>query len=252
MINMLRTHFETAEARQKYLSTWRQTTLPRMIAEHPDKTRSECLDLTIDELRRTQQGLSQEYQHEHILKEQVINACQGVKECSLALFNPSDTFEGVCHQLKSSITTWERCENPASFLTEEHEQAQFWTDRKYSGRGQNYGGKSRGNYRGQSSLNNQRDGISTQRTKFQKKCFVCRKYGCWSTQHSAEERKKAHKGYSQYVGTTSLEDYHQFLVRFEGMKDDPFQLEENAPQPDNEVDALLAEMMLEEEGEHQE
>ncbi len=89
-----------------------------MIAEHPDKTRPECLDLSIDELRRTQKGRSQEYQHEHILKEQVINACQGVKECSLALFNSSDTFEGVCHQLKSSITTWERCENPASFLTE--------------------------------------------------------------------------------------------------------------------------------------
>ncbi|KAI0995922.1 hypothetical protein K3495_g12260 [Podosphaera aphanis] len=185
-----------------------------MIAEHPDKTGSECLDVTIDELRRTQQGLSQEYQHEHILKEQVINACQGVKECSLALFNSFDTFEGVCHQLKSSITTWERRENHALFSTEEeHDRTQFWTDRKYSGRGQNH-----------------------RAHEVSKEVFCMPEYGCWSTQHSAEEKKRHTKG---------------ILIRFEGMKDDPFQLEENALQPDNEVDALLAEMTLEEEGEHQ-
>jgi len=103
MIEMTKTHFETEERRQKYLTEWRGTTLPRIMAKYQDKTQPECLELLFDTLRTTQRGLSSEYQNEHNLRDQVINACMGVPECRSALFRPAPTFEGVCAELRSAI-----------------------------------------------------------------------------------------------------------------------------------------------------
>jgi hypothetical protein len=52
MCTMTRAHFETEEARQKYLSEWREATLLRTIAKNPAKSRLECLQLTIDKLQK--------------------------------------------------------------------------------------------------------------------------------------------------------------------------------------------------------
>ena len=43
--------------------------------------------------------MSAEYQTEYSLRDQVISACRGVEECSLALYNPAATVKGVCAQL---------------------------------------------------------------------------------------------------------------------------------------------------------
>jgi hypothetical protein len=93
---MTKAHFETEEARQKYLSEWREATLLRTIAENPAKSRLECLQLTIDKLQKVQRGLGPEYQYDSSIRDQIINACRGVEECSLALYKPAPTFEGVC------------------------------------------------------------------------------------------------------------------------------------------------------------
>jgi hypothetical protein len=105
MINLTRAHFETEENHQKYLSEWRETTLLRMISENPDKSRLECFQLTVDKLQKVQRGLTKEYQYEHNLRDQVINACRGVEECNLALYKPSPTFEEICAELRSAIGT---------------------------------------------------------------------------------------------------------------------------------------------------
>ena len=38
MVEMTKTHFETEERRQKYLTEWRSTTLPQIMAKNPDKS----------------------------------------------------------------------------------------------------------------------------------------------------------------------------------------------------------------------
>ena len=43
MVAMVKTHFETEENRQLYMSEWRETTLPRVIVSNPGKSRIECL-----------------------------------------------------------------------------------------------------------------------------------------------------------------------------------------------------------------
>ena len=80
-------------------------TLLRVIQKISDKTRLECLEILFDSLRTAQRGLSKEYQTEINLRDQVLNACRGVDECSLALFKPAVSFEGLCADLRSAIST---------------------------------------------------------------------------------------------------------------------------------------------------
>ena len=68
MVNMIRSHFETEEFRQEYLTKWRETTLIRVIREYPEKSKLECRQTVIDELQRIQHGLSPDYQRENNLQ----------------------------------------------------------------------------------------------------------------------------------------------------------------------------------------
>jgi hypothetical protein len=45
-----KTHFETEENRQLYLSEWRMTTLSKIIINNLDKIRLECLQILFDTL----------------------------------------------------------------------------------------------------------------------------------------------------------------------------------------------------------
>jgi hypothetical protein len=118
MVAMTRTHFETEENRQVYLTEWRESTLMKITASNPAKSKIECLQLLITKLRKVQRGLSQAYQADHNLRDALINACRGVEECRLALFNPAPTFEGVCDQLRSAIGTVARERESAQFNTQ--------------------------------------------------------------------------------------------------------------------------------------
>src|SRR5437763_11100955 len=75
LVSMTRAHFETEENRQKYLSEWREITLLHTILENPNKSKLECFQAMIDKLQVVQRGLPQEYQHDYILRDQVVNAC---------------------------------------------------------------------------------------------------------------------------------------------------------------------------------
>src|SRR6266536_5874125 len=105
MVNLTKAHFETEENHQKYLSEWRKTTLLRTILENLDKSRLECFQITVDKLQKVQRGLTKDYQYEHNLRDQVINACRGVKEYNPAPYKPSPTFKGIYTELRSAIRT---------------------------------------------------------------------------------------------------------------------------------------------------
>jgi hypothetical protein len=67
MIAMTKAHFKTEENRQLYLTEWRETTLIKITASNPAKSKMKCLQLLIAKLRKIQQGLSQAYQADHNL-----------------------------------------------------------------------------------------------------------------------------------------------------------------------------------------
>jgi hypothetical protein len=234
MVEMTKTHFETEERRQKYLTEWRETTLPCTMAKHPEKSQPECLEILFDTLCTTQRGLSIEYQNEHNLRDQVINACGGVPEYRPVLFRPALTFEGVCAELRSAIGQSIR-EKELKELSTFHQDkddrdpySQYWTDCTYSGRGRfpactifcdRRGFQNRGSFQGNGNFRGNRGGFSGNRDDCQKKCFVCGRSGCWSTKHTEEERQKAYK---QFVADSEAteKDYQHFLQEFEGTSDD--------------------------------
>jgi hypothetical protein len=270
MIAMTKAHFETKENRQLYLTEWRETTLLRIIASNPAKPKMECLQLLIAKLRKVQRGLSQDYQADYNLRDALVNACSGVEECRLALFNPATTFEGVCDQLRSAIGTVARERESAQFNAQfdqednqnyENVYDQHWTDRTYGGRGRAYG---RGGYnqRGRSSQsgNGYNSGYNNHRGSDrggsrggyrggrggnqgfrQKKCYVCNQPGCWSNKHTVEERKEAYNKFRQQAQYTTDQEvtpqyYQTFLGQYEGL--------EGLDEDNNEASQMLADMSI--------
>jgi hypothetical protein len=164
MCDMIRSHFETEEHKQGMMTKWNTTTLKTIIAKNEDKTTEECLELVIKELRTIQRGLAPELRTEQILRDKLINACNDVEACVYACLKPAPTLEGVCSDLQSSIIAYKR-------TRESKWQSQaFYTDRKY---------RHNNRYRDKSNDN------------FKKRCLVCKKEGCWSTNHPENERKEA-------------------------------------------------------------
>lgn len=90
--------------------------MTRTINKNPGKALSKNLQLTIDTLHKIYRGLPEEYQgHAVILRDQLINACRGVKVCAPALFKPAPTFKGVCLDLRNAVSNAE-LSNPSLTL----------------------------------------------------------------------------------------------------------------------------------------
>ncbi len=243
---MVAKHFETEENRLLYMSMWRETTFERVIEKNPTKNKLKCLQLLFDKLQKIQRGLGVEYQSDTTLRDQTINACRGVPECNFALYKPAINFESVCAELRSAVGTTMRSQGTQQFETSttpqttNDEDDQFWTDRTYGGRGGNRGrgGGQRGGFRG-----GNRD---AQRNDKQLKCYVCKKTGCWFTNHSLEKRRKAWNGFKDHArdrnGREPTTAYYQgFLAQYEGVEG----LEDTET---NDVDQILQSLEIEEGG----
>lgn len=59
------------------------------------------------------------------------------------------------------------------------------------------------------------DQTRQKRSPHYKKCFVCRRQGCWSSRHSNAEREKAKAKYREQFGRVAEARYDQFLKEFE-------------------------------------
>ncbi len=232
MVQRIRDHFENDETYQLYLSEWRETTFQRVIDENTTKTRAECLQLLFDKLQMIQLALPDQ-QGGTALRNQVISACRGVPECTLALFQPGKTYEAVCAQLRSAVgTAMRNREDQRQFTTnyehhDYHDQSDetYWTDRTYRGQG-NYrnrgytrGNSNRGSSRGRSGSRGGLGSSETRETR-EKRCYICSKPNCWSTKHSIEERKHAYerfKSRSQHPNPSHTV-YQNFVVQIEGIE----------------------------------
>ena len=64
MIGLMKIHFETDQNRQLYLSEWRTTTFLKIINKNSDKNRLEYLQILFDKLRKIQQGLKSQKNHD--------------------------------------------------------------------------------------------------------------------------------------------------------------------------------------------
>ncbi|KAK1907590.1 hypothetical protein P3342_005917 [Pyrenophora teres f. teres] len=202
----LKNHFDTDVNHSHYYADWTTTSFAKVHRENPDKTLHEVLDIMLDKLQLCQRALGQQYMGEYALRTTVITACRGVKEFAMALYRPSLECEVLFGDLRSSIENSLAMTTSVNF-TEVDQGNQYYLDRRYNSNGRNRGG-SRGGTRGAFQKGEQSfDSSRGFKPRWKKKCFVCQKEGCWSTNHTDEERKTARaQFFSMLYFTERLEE----------------------------------------------
>ena len=122
-----------------------------------------------------QRGLAKDLQNDTTFYNKLLTACQDVSACKPACFRPATTLAGLISNIKSSIAT---------YGNREQEIKSFYTDRRYHPTDRRYHPSDR-QYRNKG-----------------KKCFVCSKTGCWSTNHTKDERDRKIRQYiSNFEGS---------------------------------------------------
>ena len=120
------------------------------------------------------------------MKDRLISACQKVQACAYACFKPAPTYEALCSDIRSSIITTEKLTDTDQAFQYDTTNLALLTDRRYH--------TNKLDNRKQQQ-NSETPGNRKRWTK--KKCFVCKKEGCWSTNHSRSEQDRAKKYFEQ-------------------------------------------------------
>lgn len=85
--------FETAERIRALIRQWDNLTLPSIITQHPNKTKTECL--TLSALSDIKISLPVDYQSDIIMRNKMLNSIKVVDACKLACQKPVDSIQGV-------------------------------------------------------------------------------------------------------------------------------------------------------------
>ncbi|KAK1989616.1 hypothetical protein LX36DRAFT_545703, partial [Colletotrichum falcatum] len=206
----------------------RQLSFKSVARENHGKNKREILDELIDKVTllvraTTREGLPKDED----FCDTLIACCQDVPECGMALLNPPETFNDLCAQLRSNMRTSMLYEGQKThfFTTSQtNTDDQYWVDRKYNGQNSR-----RPPQRGRGR--SYRDYPQRKVNSTAKKCFVCRKIGCWSTKHTKEEQSASYARYKDTLMVdTPPEEYQQFLLEYEGSE--IFFTEENCRRDD--------------------
>jgi hypothetical protein len=189
LCNATRNFFEGPEYRRSILNKWNETSLQSIIDKNTGKSTQDCLQLLIKELRHLQHGLEPNLQIDSFLHNKLILACRGLPACQYASCKPSDNLAGLINDFQSSIVTYENTYPPNP------SPSTFFTDRRF-------------HHTQPRSLPRypSRPRPSSKPTK--KRCFVCKKEGCWSTKHTKEEREESKKRFDQR--------FQQYITEHEG------------------------------------
>ena len=151
------------------------------------KSMIDCLNILVNELRHLQHDLSPELQNETFMQNHLIIGCEKVPACQLTCYKHSPTLADQITDLHTAINAYEKSHKSNS------ETENFFTDRRYH----------RGNDRGNNDRNFQpRHSSSRTLIPYQsrsrpptnpkkKKCFVCDKKNCWSTNHTNKKKDEA-------------------------------------------------------------
>jgi hypothetical protein len=180
----IKSYFEGDEYKRDILSRWNAITL-KQVATQGGLDTGQAFQKLIDEMWQLQRGLAKDLQNDTTFYNKLLTACQDVSACKPACFRPATTLAGLISDIKSSIATYSKQEQGIE---------SFYTDRRYR------------------SLDHAKDNNKG------KKCFVCGKSGCWSTNHTKDEKDRRVRQYiSEFEGSNSKDDDDQgdiFMTEF--------------------------------------
>ena len=186
------THFENPDHRRNNLQRWNQTTLKSVMTkpENQGKSTLDCLEILINDLRHMQHGLAPNLQNEDFMQNHLIIACEEVPACRFACYKPNATLAGQISDLQTSISTYEKTH--PNHQIGAYQTENYFTDRRFHGRQSVARPRSLNRPPDRSSRDQDSDrSLIPYDRKRKKRCFVCDKEGCWSTNHTREERDAA-------------------------------------------------------------
>ncbi|RKF75494.1 hypothetical protein GcM3_084027, partial [Golovinomyces cichoracearum] len=155
-----------------------------------EKSFQACFDLMLQRLRALQHGLRQELRNDYFLHNKIITACKSVEACSYACFKPSESVTGLINDIRSSISTWEYC-HPAPNTNSTFPDINF-VERKFRYQTHSYRSHMKNSFRDSRQTDSQ--------NKNKKRCIICHKQGCWSSNHNKDELDEAKSQYFEIMG----------------------------------------------------
>jgi hypothetical protein len=207
MYAMLDAHFNTPANHNQYWADWTSATYQRTREEFPEKTPHEALSYLLNKLRKVQRALGPDYQGDVQLRTAATRACNGVRAFNQAILLGKPTCEGFFADLHAALRI-NGDSGPQVFHTNQEPANIGFVDRRYYSNANNSrGSRGRGGWRGKfarspsgfrgsASRSRSRSRATPYRDDKKKKCFVCGKEGCWSSEHPQEERDRARRQYN--------------------------------------------------------
>ncbi|KHJ31346.1 hypothetical protein EV44_g3357 [Erysiphe necator] len=174
--------------------------------------------------------LKKNLQDDSFLQNKLLTACQTHPACLIGCSMPATSTNILINNLRLSI-------NNHVAVSRSQEQSQFnqSSDVNTNENNQNYFIDRR--YHSNPSYNrnqfSRQNGFSRNKSK---RCFICRKEGCWSTRHTADERNKAKSKFDEKFRKSADRRFDQYVAEFEG---NPGATSDNS---DNDIEALVTEI----------
>lgn len=207
----MRETFEGEEYKRSMLTKWNNISLRTVITKNPGKDIEFCLQNLVEELRIIQLSLGNNLQDDTFLQNKIITACQAHPACTIGCSIPASSSVALINNLRQSISNHLAINSSSDqnqFNTnsennldiDDNDNNQYFIDRKYHSNQQNKSFK----------------GPHQKRNGHFKKCFVCKRQGCWSTRHSDAEKEKARDVFKEKFGKVAEPRYGQFLTEYEG------------------------------------
>ena len=251
----LRHVFEGPGFHRRNLDKWNEITL-RTVANEADnasKSTQECLKIMINRLQELQYGLPQDLKSNDFLHTKIISACAGIPSCKYATSDPPDKLGPLINKLYSSIMNYEKEQTlggdgygpQPSLRAHTTEQFPYQTTLRdsrdleldhtyYTGRRyyQRYGRRD-GREPRQGSNQGKTVRFANRNRGASGRCFVCKKEGCWSTNHSKLEVETSRNGFrNKHMGRYNTkgqrfeERLNQYIAAYEGDETDDSEYEE--------------------------
>lgn len=222
-------HFNTKVNHNQYWTDWTIMPYARCKQENLDKSQHEALEVMIDKLTLAQRALGRDFQGEVPLHTAVVRACRGQLELEQAMFSIQPTCEALFSDLRSALQV--NIDRQANhYLSAQSES--YYTDRRYNSSyrtnqsARASPGWRRSSYRGARAPPGKRKPFQRSLPSTSvKKCFVCHKEGCWSSNYPCTDLSRATRQYiTAYEGfhesTPTKDEVTSYIMDFEGDQSD--------------------------------
>ena len=210
-------HFENLDFKKNNLQKWNQTTLKSMMIkfENQSKFTLNCLKILINDLRHMQHDLAFNLQNEDFMQNHLIMTCENVPACRFACYKSNVTLASQIIDLQTFISTYEKTH--PNHQIETYQAKNYFTDRRFHDK--QFAARSRFLNRLSDRYPRDRDSdrslIPYDRGRRKKRCFICDKKGCWSTNHTKKERDATRARLRErYIKRDRFDDDDQRITQY--------------------------------------